>query len=65
MIFPFEETPDGSTFILRQCLPHGWKFLTGVIGKCLGHKIENLDELNLFELQILYDMVKNEHLDFS
>ena len=24
--------------VLRQCFPPAWKYLTGVIGKCLGHK---------------------------
>lgn len=28
-------TRYGYTFVLRQRLPPGWKFLTGVIGRCL------------------------------
>ena len=35
--------------VLRQCFPPAWKYLTGVIGKCLGHKTSSLDQLNTFE----------------
>ncbi|KAL4579768.1 hypothetical protein LXL04_015933 [Taraxacum kok-saghyz] len=52
-------------FILRQCLPAGWKLVTGIIGKCLGHKTGSLDQLNLFELRILHALVANRMYDFA
>ena len=52
-------------FVLRQCLPAGWKLLTGVIGKCLGQKTGSLDQLNLFELRILHAFVANRMYDFA
>ena len=52
-------------FVLRQCLPAGWKLLTGVIGKCLGHKTGSLDQLNLFELRILHAIVADRMYDFD
>ena len=52
-------------FILRQCLPAGWKLVTGIIGKCLGHKTGSLDQLNLFELRILHALVANRMFDFA
>ncbi|CAH1432076.1 unnamed protein product [Lactuca virosa] len=39
--------------------------MTGVIGKCLGHKIGSLDQLNLIELRILYAIVRHKDLDFA
>lgn len=63
----YDSTKQGKLIglILCQCLPAGWKFLTGLIGKCLRHKTSSLDQLNLFEMQILYIMLKSTHLDFS
>ncbi|KAL4586416.1 hypothetical protein LXL04_011052 [Taraxacum kok-saghyz] len=52
-------------FILRQCLPAGWKLITGIIGKCLGHKTGSLDQLNLFELRILHALVADQQYDFG
>ena len=52
-------------FVLRQCLPAGLKLITGVIGKCLGHKTGSLDQLNLFELRILHAFVSNQMYDFA
>ncbi|KAL7587603.1 hypothetical protein Lser_V15G38004 [Lactuca serriola] len=50
---------------LRQCFNVGWKYLTGVIGRCLGHKTGSLDQLNFFEQRILYSIVDNKKLDFA
>ena len=55
---------NGTKFVLRQCLPAGWMLVTGVIGKCLGHKTGSLNQLNLFEMRILLAVVKNRQLDF-
>ena len=52
-------------FVLRQCLPAGWKLLTGIIGTCLGHKTGSLDQLNLFELRILQAIVADRMYDFA
>ena len=52
-------------FVLRQCLPAGWKLLSGIIGKCLGHKTGSLDQLNLFELRILHAFVADRMYDFA
>ena len=46
--------------VLRQCLPPAWNYLTGVIGKCLGHKTSSLDQLNSYELKLLYCFVYNK-----
>lgn len=48
---------DHAKVVLYQRFPVGWKYVTGVIGNCLGHKIGSIDQLNLFELHILYSMV--------
>lgn len=34
---------DPTNFILCQHFPTGWKYATGVIGKCLGHKTGSVD----------------------
>ncbi|KAL4583300.1 hypothetical protein LXL04_007870 [Taraxacum kok-saghyz] len=51
--------------VLRQCFPLGWKYFTGVIGKCLGHKTTSLDQLNVFEQQILYCLLYNKRTDYA
>ncbi|KAL4590854.1 hypothetical protein LXL04_003798 [Taraxacum kok-saghyz] len=56
---------QNENFTLRQCLPTGWKLVTGIIGKCLGHKTGSLDQLNLFELRILHALVANRIYDFT
>lgn len=52
-------------FVLRQCLPAGWKLITGIIGKCLTQKTGSLDQLNLFELRILHALVADRLFDFA
>lgn len=63
----YDSTKQGkrNNLILCKCLPVEWKYLSGVIRKCLGHKTVNIDQLNLFEICIQYTMVKNKHLDFA
>ncbi|CAH1422979.1 unnamed protein product [Lactuca virosa] len=51
--------------VLRMHLPTTWKFLTGVIGKCLTHKMRSLDQMNSFEQHILLSVIKNKQLDFN
>ena len=58
-------TRNGTQFVLHQCLLAGWKLLTGIIGKFLGHKTGSLDQLNLFELRILRAMVADRIYDFA
>lgn len=54
-----------ASFPFDNVFSPGWKLLTGVNGKCLGYKIGSLDQLNQFELRILYAMVCNKYLDFG
>nr|KAJ0227715.1 hypothetical protein LSAT_V11C100035050 [Lactuca sativa] len=37
-----------SALILRQCITPGWKFFTGALCKCVGHKSRSGDQLNYF-----------------
>ncbi|KAI3523651.1 hypothetical protein L1887_01932 [Cichorium endivia] len=56
---------DAEKTVLRQCFPAGWRFLTGVIGRCLGYKQSSLDQLNAYELCLLYGMVLNKNFDYA
>ncbi|CAI9274184.1 unnamed protein product [Lactuca saligna] len=38
--------------ILRQCMTPGWKFFTGALCKCIGHKSRSGDQLSAFEQQV-------------
>ena len=51
--------------VLSQCLPPAWKYFTGVIGKCLGHKTSSLDQLNSYELKLLFCLVYNKRTDYA
>ncbi|CAI9293507.1 unnamed protein product [Lactuca saligna] len=56
---------DSYKYTICRCFGVGWKYLTGVIGNCLGHKIGSLDELNFFEQRILFSVVYIKRLDFA
>lgn len=62
---PQGTTRDPTKYTLRQCYCAGWKYLTGVSGKFLGHNTGSLDQLNLFEKRIMYAMACNKRLYFS
>ncbi|CAI9299322.1 unnamed protein product [Lactuca saligna] len=49
-------TRDPNNDALLQCHCVGYKYFTGVIGKCLGHKTHSLYQLNPFEQRIVYVM---------
>ena len=55
----------GKSVVLRQCLPAGYKYLTGVICKCLGYKVGSLDQLNQYELHLFYCMVAGREIDYA
>lgn len=56
---------DPAKVVLRQRFPANWTYVTGAIGRCIDHNIGSLDQLKLFELCILYDMVQSKDLDFA
>lgn len=56
---------DPTKYTLHQCYCADWKYLTRVIGKCLGHKTSSLDQVNRLEQRIVYDMACNKILDFT
>ena len=63
----YNEALEGihNNIILRQCLSPGWKYMTGVIGKCLCYKNSSLDQLNLYELKVLYGIYLNKRIDYA
>ncbi|CAI9282406.1 unnamed protein product [Lactuca saligna] len=42
-----------SALILRQCMTPGWKFFTGALCKCVGHKSRIGDQLSNYEQQVV------------
>jgi len=54
-----------NNIILRQCLSPGWKYITGVIGKCLCYKNSSHDQLNLYELKLFYSIYLNKRIDYA
>lgn len=47
--FSLQGKREPNKFTIHQSFHFGWKYLTGVIGKFLGHKSGSLNQLNLFE----------------
>ena len=60
-----EKKRAGTNVVLRQCFPAGYKYLSGVIGKCLGNKVGSLDQLNQYEFRLFYCMVSGREIDYS
>nr|KAJ0189532.1 hypothetical protein LSAT_V11C800443550 [Lactuca sativa] len=54
-----------SALILRQCMTPGWKFFTGALCKCVGHKSRNGDQLSNDEQQIVCSLLLNKRLDYG
>ncbi|CAI9287586.1 unnamed protein product [Lactuca saligna] len=54
-----------STLILRQCMTPGWKFFTGALCKCVGHKSRSGDQLRIYEQQVVYSLLLNKRLDYG
>lgn len=63
--YDFTLQGNPNKYTLRQCFRARWKYLTGVIGKCLRHKTRSLEQLNLFKQHIVYVMACNKKLDFA
>ena len=60
-----ELTRTGTNVVLRQCFPAGYKYLTGIICKCLGSKVGSYDQLNQYELRLFYCMVAGREINFA
>ncbi|CAI9282374.1 unnamed protein product [Lactuca saligna] len=54
-----------SALILRQCMTPGWKFFTGALCKCVGHKSRNGDQLSTYEQQVVCSFLLNKRLDYG
>nr|KAJ0219257.1 hypothetical protein LSAT_V11C300133320 [Lactuca sativa] len=54
-----------SALILRQCMTPGWKFFTGALCKCVGHKSRSGDQLSNYEQQIVCSLLLNKRLDYG
>ncbi|CAI9273887.1 unnamed protein product [Lactuca saligna] len=54
-----------SNLILRQCMTPGWKFFTGALCKCVGHKSHSGDQLSAFEQQVVCSLLLNKRLDYG
>nr|KAJ0194309.1 hypothetical protein LSAT_V11C800413730 [Lactuca sativa] len=53
-----------SALILRQCMTPCWKFFTGALRKCVGHKSRSGDQLSNYEQQLLRANVRADHVPF-
>ncbi|CAI9295545.1 unnamed protein product [Lactuca saligna] len=51
--------------ILRQCMTPGWKFFTGALCKCIGHKSRSGDQLSAFEQQVVCSLLLNKRIDYG
>ncbi|KAL7599228.1 hypothetical protein Lser_V15G24413 [Lactuca serriola] len=54
-----------SALILRQCMTPGWKFFTGALCKCVGHKSRSGDQLSTYEQQVVCSLLLNKRLDYG
>nr|KAJ0210324.1 hypothetical protein LSAT_V11C400198580 [Lactuca sativa] len=54
-----------SALILRQCMTPGWKFFTGALCKCVGHKSHSGDQLSNYEQQVVCSLLLNKRLDYG
>ncbi|CAI9260593.1 unnamed protein product [Lactuca saligna] len=54
-----------SALILRQCMTPGWKFFTGAMCKCVGHKSRSDDQLSTYEQQVVCSLLLNKRLDYG
>ncbi|CAI9293862.1 unnamed protein product [Lactuca saligna] len=54
-----------SALILRQCMTPGWKFFTGALYKCVGHKSRSGDQLSTYEQQGVCSLLLNKILDYG
>nr|KAJ0191247.1 hypothetical protein LSAT_V11C800391630 [Lactuca sativa] len=54
-----------SALILCQCMTSGWKFFTGALCKCVGHKSRSGDQLSNYEQQVVCSLLLNKRLDYG
>ncbi|CAI9281067.1 unnamed protein product [Lactuca saligna] len=54
-----------SALILHQCMTPGWKFFTGALCKCVGHKSRSGDQLSTYEQQVVCSLLLNKRLDYG
>nr|KAJ0190965.1 hypothetical protein LSAT_V11C800440780 [Lactuca sativa] len=54
-----------SALILCQCMTPGWKFFTGALCKCVGHKSRSGDQLSNYEQQVVCSLLLNKRLDYG
>ncbi|CAI9264272.1 unnamed protein product [Lactuca saligna] len=54
-----------SALILHQCMSPGWKFFTGALCKCVGHKSRSGDQLSNYEQQVVCSLLLNKRLDYG
>jgi len=50
---------------LTLCFVTWWKYIVGVIGKCLWHKISSLEQLNSYELEVFYCLIRSKRVGFA
>ncbi|CAI9293488.1 unnamed protein product [Lactuca saligna] len=51
-----------SALILHQCMTPGWKFFTGALCKCVGHKSRSGDQLSTYEQQVVCSLLSTNVL---
>ncbi|CAI9293853.1 unnamed protein product [Lactuca saligna] len=54
-----------SNLILHQCMTPRWKFFTGALCKCVGHKSRNGDQPSTYEQQVVCSLLLNKRLDYG
>ncbi|CAI9303310.1 unnamed protein product [Lactuca saligna] len=53
-----------SALIRHQCMTPGWKFCSGALCKCVGHKSRSGDQLSTYEQQVICSLLLNKRLDY-
>nr|KAJ0225225.1 hypothetical protein LSAT_V11C100006220 [Lactuca sativa] len=49
----------------HSCMTPGWKFFTGALCKCVGHKYRSGDQLSNYEQQVVCSLLLNKRLDYG
>ncbi|CAI9271517.1 unnamed protein product [Lactuca saligna] len=63
----YDHSKDGAqpALILRQCMTPRWKFFTGALCKCIGHKSRSGGQLSAFEQQVVCSLLLNKRVDYG
>ncbi|CAI9289843.1 unnamed protein product [Lactuca saligna] len=64
-VYDHSKAGTRSALILRQCKTPGWKFFTGALCKCVGHKSRSGDQLSNYEQQVVCSLLLNKRLDYG